>query len=148
MNDRSVQIMEEDGRPEHAVVPIDEYRRMVASLEESADRTAIERAVRENAAGETVPSEVVHAILDGTPPLQAWRRHRGLTLGGLAARVGVTKGHLSQIENGRKSGTPDLVRRLPAALGVTLDDLTGWRDADRDGSDTDPELLRSGGGAR
>ena len=57
-------------------------------------------AVRENAAGETVPGEVVHAILDGTPPLRAWRRHRRLTLGGLAARVGVTKGYLSQIENG------------------------------------------------
>ena len=71
MNDRSVQIIEKDGRPEYAVVPIDEYRRMVASLEESADRAAIERAVRENAAGETVPGEVVHAILDGVPPLRA-----------------------------------------------------------------------------
>ena len=134
MNDRGVQIIEKDGRPEYAVVPIDEYRRMVASLEESADRAAIERAVRENAAGETVPGEVVHAILDGEPPLRAWRRHRRLTLGGLAARVGVTKGYLSQIENGRKSGTLDLVRRLAAALGVTLDDLAGWRDENDDGS--------------
>ena len=134
MNDRGVQIIEKDGRPEYAVVPIDEYRRMVASLEESEDRAAIERAVRENAAGETVPGEVVHAILDGAPPLRAWRRHRRLTLGALAARVGVTKGYLSQIENGRKSGTLDLVRRLAAALGVTLDDLAGWRDADEDGS--------------
>ena len=56
MNDRSVQIMEEDGRPEYAVVPIDEYRRMAASLEEAADRAAIERAVREDAAGETFPA--------------------------------------------------------------------------------------------
>ncbi len=134
MNDRGVQIIEKDGRPEYAVVPIDEYRRMVASLEESADRAAIERAVRENAAGETVPGEVVHAILDGAPPLRAWRRHRRLTLGALAARVGVTKGYLSQIENGRKSGTLDLVRRLAAALGVTLDDLAGWRDENDDGS--------------
>lgn len=134
MNDRSVQIIEKDGRPEYAVVPIDEYRRMVASLEESADRAAIERAVRENAAGETVPGEVVHAILDGAPPLRAWRRHRRLTLDGLAAKVGVTKGYLSQIENGRKSGTLDLVRRLAGALGVTLDDLAGWREADDDGS--------------
>ena len=57
-----------------------------------------------------------------------------MTLGGLAARVGVTKGYLSQVESGRKSGTLDLFCRLAAALGVTLDDLTGWRDADDGGS--------------
>ncbi len=107
---------------------------MVASLRESEDRVSIDRALRDNEAGETVPGDVVHAILDGEPPLCAWRRHRRLTLGGLAARVDVTKGYLSQIENGRKSGTLDLFRRLAAALGVTLDDLAGWRDADDDGS--------------
>ena len=48
------------------MVPIDEYRRMVAS-EESADRAAIDRALRENEAGDTIPGEVVHAILDGAP---------------------------------------------------------------------------------
>ena len=94
------------------------------------DRKAIDRAWRENAAGETIPCEVVHAILDGAPPLPAWRQHRRLTLDGLAAKVGVTNGYLSQIENGRKSGTLDLVRRLAAALDVTLDDLAGWRDTD------------------
>ena len=134
MSDRGVQIIEKDGRPEYAVVPIDEYRHMVASLEESAARAAADRALRENAAGETIPGDVVHAILDGAPPLRAWRQHRRLTLDGLAARVGVSKGYLSQIENGRKSGTLDLVRRLAVALDVTLDELAGDRDADETGS--------------
>ena len=107
---------------------------MIASLEESEDRAAIDRALRENEAGETVPGEVVHAILDGAPSLRAWRQHRRLTLEGLATRVGVSKGYLSQIENGRKSGTLDLIRRLAAALDVTLDDLAGWKDADAAGS--------------
>ena len=107
---------------------------MIASLQESVDRAVIDRALRENEAGETVPGDVVHAILDGAPPLRAWRRHRRLTLDGLAAKVGVTKGCLSQIENGRKSGTLDLVRRLAAALDVTLDELAGWRDTDRAGA--------------
>ena len=66
---------------------------MVASLGESAARTAVDRALRENEAGETVPGEVVHAILGGTPPLRAWQQHRRLTLDGLAARVGVSKGY-------------------------------------------------------
>ena len=82
MNARDVQIIEKDGRPEYAVVPIDEYRRMVTSLEESADRAAIDQALLENEAGDTIPGEVMHAILGGASPLRAWRRHRGLTLTG------------------------------------------------------------------
>ena len=41
---------------------------MIASRTESTDRAAIDRALRENAAGETIPGEVAHAILDGAPP--------------------------------------------------------------------------------
>ncbi len=127
MNDRNVQIIEKDGRPEYAVLPIDDYHRMVALLEDARDRAAIDRVLREDEAGETVPGEVVHAILDGARPLRAWRRYRGLTLDGLAGRVGVSKGYLSQIEKGRKSGTLDLIRRLAEVLDVTLDDLAGWK---------------------
>ena len=52
MNKRDVQIIEKDGEPEYAVVPIEEYRRMVAVLEDAADSAAIERAWAEDAAGE------------------------------------------------------------------------------------------------
>lgn len=127
MNERNVQIIEKDGQPEYAVLPIEEYRRLVASLEGSADCAAIDRAVSEDAAGETVPGEVVNAILDGASPLRAWRQHRGLTLDALAKRTGVSKGYLSQVENGRKSGTLDLFRRLATVLDVALDDLAGWK---------------------
>ena len=34
MNEQEVQIIEKNGEPEYAVVPIEEYRRMVAALEE------------------------------------------------------------------------------------------------------------------
>lgn len=130
MNERNVQIIEKDGQPEYAVLPIEEYRRLVASLEDSADCAAIDRALSEDAAGETVPGEVVNAILDGAPPLRAWRQHRGCTLEVLAKRTGVSKGYLSQVENGRKSGTLDLFRRLATVLDVALDDLAGWKGED------------------
>lgn len=123
MNERNVQIIEKDGRPEYAILPIEDCRRMVALLEDSADCAAIDRALSEDAAGETVPGEIVNAILDGAPPLRAWRQYRGFTLDALAERTGVSKGYLSQIENGRKSGTLDLFRRLATALDVALDDL-------------------------
>ena len=128
MNERDVQIIEKDGVPEYAVLPIEEYRRMVASLEDAEDCAAIDRALGEYEAGEAVPGEVVHAILEGTPPLRAWRRHRGLTLDALAERMGVSKGYLSQIENGRKPGTLDLFRRLALVLDAAIDDLVGPED--------------------
>ena len=127
LNERNVQIIEKDGQPEYAVLPIEEYRRLIDSLEDSADCAAIDRAVSEDAAGETVPGQVVNAILDGAPPLRAWRQHRGFTLEALAKRTGVSKGYLSQVENGRKSGTLDLFRRLATVLDVALDDLAGWK---------------------
>ena len=68
----------------------------------------------------------MNAILDGASPLRAWRLYRGLTLDVLAERVGVSKGYLSQIEQGRKAGTLGVFRRLAGALGAFIDDLAGW----------------------
>ena len=106
---------------------------MVAALEDAADVAAIERAWGDDAAGETVPGEVVNAILDGASPLRAWRQHRGLTLDVLADRVGVSKGYLSQMEQGRKAGTLSVFRRLADALGAFIDDLAGGEN-ERDGN--------------
>ena len=87
------------------------------------DVQIIERAWAEDAAGETITDEVVKAILDGESPLRVWRKHREFTLDALAGRVGVSKGYLSQIENGQKPGTLDLFRRLAGVLDVALDEL-------------------------
>ena len=65
------------------------------------------------------------AILDGGSPLRVWRKHRAFTLDALAERVGVSKGYLSQIENGQKPGTLGLFRRLAGALDVAMDQLVG-----------------------
>ena len=87
------------------------------------DVQIIERAWAEDAAGETIPGEVVKAILAGESPLRVWRKHRKFTLDALAERVGVSKGYLSQIENGQKPGTLDLFRRLAGVLDVAMDEL-------------------------
>ena len=123
MNEQQVQIIVKDGAPEYAVIPIDAYRRMAAALEDADDAEAIDKAWADDAAGETVPGEVAKGIIDGGPPLRVWRKYRGLTLASLAGRVGVSRGYLSQIENGHKSGTLDLFRRLATALDVSLDQL-------------------------
>ena len=73
----------------------------------NSDCAAIDHALREDEAGDTIPGEIVNAILDGVTPLRAWRRHREFTLEMLADQIGVSKEYLSQIESGRKSGTVD-----------------------------------------
>ena len=123
MNERDVQLIVKDGEPQYAVIPINAYRRMAAALEDAEDAAAIDRAWTDDAAGETVPGDVVKGILDGGSPLRAWRKYRGLTLASLARTVGVSSGYLSQIENGHKSGTLDLFRRLAGALNVSIDQL-------------------------
>ena len=102
---------------------IDDYRRLIDLLDDTSDCAAIDRVLREDEAGETIPGEIVHAILDGVTPLRAWRQHREFTLDMLADRIGVSKEHLSQIEKGQKSGTVDIYRRLSTILDVALDDL-------------------------
>ena len=96
---------------------------MVDLLDDNSDCVAIDRALREDEAGDTIPGEIVYAILDGATPLRAWRQHREFTLEMLADRIGVSKEHLSQIENGQKSGTLDIFRQLSTILDVELDDL-------------------------
>lgn len=127
MSEQDVQIIEKDGAPEYAVVPIETYRRMVAAFEDAADIAAVERAWADDAAGETIPGEVVKTILDGEPPLRAWRKYRAFTLEALAERVGVSKGYLSQIENGQKTGSLGLLRQLASVLNVSIDGLIGWK---------------------
>ena len=56
-------------------------------------------------------------------PLRIFRLHRGLTLDALAAAIGVTKGFLSQVENGHKNLSVDVLKKAAAALEVDIDDL-------------------------
>ena len=41
----------------------------------------------------------------------------------MAASSGIGKAHIGHIENGRRAGTVDTLRRLAGALDCTLDDL-------------------------
>ncbi len=126
MNSSSVQIIEKDGDPQFAVVPIETYREIVARLEDIEDYAAIEQTMLDDRDGRTVPGETVNAILSGVSPLRAWREYYGIKLESLAKQVGVSKSYLSQIENRRKSGTLALYCRISVVLEVPIDDLVEW----------------------
>ena len=67
--------------------------------------------------------ELVDRLLAGENPVRAWREYRGLTGVELAAAAGVAASYLSAIENRKKPGSINALKRLATALRVDVDDL-------------------------
>lgn len=107
-------------------IPVEEYQRLLALAEGMSDGMAYDRAVAALANGEEelLPAPMAQRIVAGESPLRVWRDHRGLTQTALADRTGVNRVQISNIESGAKSGSVQTLKKLAAALGVALDDLT------------------------
>lgn len=112
----SRQIITQGGKPAFVVIPIEEWRRIEATLEDREDAAAV-RAFLQNPT-ETFPEAVVAAILDGTHPLKALREHRGLTQAALAKASRTSAVYLSQIERGGRQAGRALLAKLGKALDV------------------------------
>ena len=87
---KRVQIIEHNGKPAFAVVPIDLWERVCESLDDAHAVAAYDRAVAQDD-GFTIPAAVMRAELDGSHSVRAWREHRGLTLQALADAAGISK---------------------------------------------------------
>ncbi len=122
-----VTIIERDGKPEYAVLEYPEYERLVAAADLAADFAAL-AALDADADEEDLPDEMVARLVGGDHPVRVWREHRGMTGRQLADAVAVRQSYISQIETGKREGTIDVLRRIAAALGITLDDLYPARD--------------------
>ncbi len=107
------------------VIPEADYQRLVSASEDAADRLAVADFRRRLAAGEEelVPDAVAGRLLAGDNPVRVWREYRGLTISALAAKAGIGQPYLSEIETGKKDGGINTMKKLAAALGVSLDDL-------------------------
>jgi hypothetical protein len=102
----SVQVIERDGKPEWAVIPYEEYERLVEEAEMLQDVRAYDEAKKAIAKGEElVPSEVTYAILDGGNPVRV--------------------PYLSQIESGKRRGSAEVLAAIAKELGLSLDDIVG-----------------------
>jgi len=111
----SAQIITSKGKPAFAVLPIAEYRRLLALAEDRADLDDANRVLGRITSGEeeTLSAEFVAALVAAkTHPLRLWRKHRGLTLQALGDATGVTRSALSQIEGGKTRATAALLRKL------------------------------------
>jgi DNA-binding XRE family transcriptional regulator len=122
-----IQIIERNGKPEWAVLPYEDYLKLIEQaelLEDIRDFDEISAAM-ERGEEELIPAEVVNAILDGKNPIKVWREYRGLTQQQLADRVQISKPYLSQLETSKRTGTIEVLSAIAKALDVSLEQVTG-----------------------
>jgi DNA-binding XRE family transcriptional regulator len=119
----TVQIVDIAGQ-KMAMLPVADYERLLDLAEDRSDTLAAAAAEdRRCAAEEYLPVEMVDRLLAGEGPLRVWRKHRGMTLAELSGEAGITIGFLSDIERGKRRGSPILFRKLAEALRVSADDI-------------------------
>lgn len=99
-----------DGSAQHAILPWQDYQALV-------------RAAEGHGLQPPIPAEVRHAIADGGHPVRAWREHRGLNQGQLAAMIGISRAYLAQIEGGERTGTLEVMARIARALNRPIEHL-------------------------
>jgi DNA-binding XRE family transcriptional regulator len=123
----NVQIIERDGKPEWAILPYEDYLKLLEEAEMLEDIREYDaaKAALERGEEELIPADVVFAILDGENPIRVWREYRGLTQQQLANAAGISKPYLSQIETGKRIGTTDILSSIAKVLDVSLNEIAG-----------------------
>jgi DNA-binding XRE family transcriptional regulator len=117
-----IQFIERNGKREFAVIPIELYERLSAVLED-VDDAALADAARAADDGFRIPAAVVNALLEGEQPVKVWREQRGLTQDALAAKAGISKAYLCQIETRKRVGALKTLRAIADALAVSVNEL-------------------------
>ena len=119
------QIIRTPGGEELVVLPRDEYEALLEradhSAEDADDVGVYDARKAELAAGGAVlPPRVSAAMLRGESRLKAIRNWRGETQAHLSSVTGIGQGYLSDLENGRRAGTPETIAKLAQALNVPV----------------------------
>ncbi len=96
----------------HAVVDLDGHAHVL--LKEAVFQDLLRMAGRE----ETIPHEVVSAMVDGASPLRAWREHLGITQAEVAAVMGISQPAYAQMENSKQPRKTTL-KSAAQALGIS-----------------------------
>ena len=107
---------------ELVVLPRSDYEALVAAAE-ARDEDAVDIAVYDQRKAELgagldarLPPEVSARILKGESLLKALRNWREMTQMHLAFKTGLGQGYLSDLESGRRKGTPETLKTIAAAL--------------------------------
>jgi DNA-binding XRE family transcriptional regulator len=108
---------------ELVVLPRAEYEELLGRASHDAEN-ADARKAELAADGVVLPPEVSAAILRGDSRLKAIRNWRDETQQHLAFKTGIGQGYLSDLENGRRTGTPDTIAKLAKALKAPVEWLS------------------------
>lgn len=105
-----------DGK-NYVLVSEDDYEDLIDSLEAQAIMARV------MAGEETFPHELIVELSQTDSRIRTYRKYRGMTGTELAEAAGISQPHLSDIENGKKAGSVDVLKRIATALRLDLDDL-------------------------
>jgi DNA-binding XRE family transcriptional regulator len=106
------------GGEELAILPRAELEDIIASAKH-AHALVDYRAGRDPG----LDAQEMRAFLAAPTPLAFWRRKRGLTQAALAAQTQLAQNYVSELENGKRAGSPGQWLKLARALDVRLEEL-------------------------
>jgi hypothetical protein len=123
------QIIRTPSGEELVVLPRAEYEALLERADHEAedveDVAIYDARKAELAAGGVVlPAEVSAAVLRGDSRLKAIRNWRDETQLHLTFKTGIGQGYLSDLESGRRAGTPETMAKLAQALNVPVEWLS------------------------
>lgn len=127
----TVQFIRTPGGDDLAVLPRNEYDRLVTLAAEAQEDAAASRIVRNSTRAVkegrevVLPKSVVDRLTEGENAVRVIREWRGMIQGELAVAAGISQNYLSEIENGRRKGPAELQKKFARALGVPVDLLIG-----------------------
>jgi DNA-binding transcriptional regulator YiaG len=111
-----IQIIRMPDGGELVVMPKADYEALLAGsdAEDAADAALFNERMAELANGETValPPEVSTAMLQGASLLAALRKWKGMTQQDVCSRINIGQGYLSDLESGRRAGSPATLQAL------------------------------------
>ncbi len=119
-----VQTIEQDGQPVFAVIPYDEYEKLLNAAKGKDKYSNLDKIVAAIEAGEeTFPLEFVEKLVETNSRLREWRKYRCLTQTQLASKARISQSAIATIELGKRVPNMNTGRRLADALKCDIDDL-------------------------
>jgi DNA-binding XRE family transcriptional regulator len=123
----NVQFIRTPGGGDLAVLPRNEYDRLVALAAEVQEDAAASRLVRSSTRAlregreVVLPKAVADRLAHGDNAVRVIREWRNMIQGELAVAAGISQNYLSEIETGRRKGPAELQKKLARALAVPID---------------------------
>ncbi len=119
-------ILDEAGAPAFAVIPWDEYDRLINAYrfieeERLSDEELLERLDSNDE--EYFPSEVVDRLLAKENPVTVYREYRDMSRAELATAAGISENELAKMESGPRAVPAGHLPAVAKALGLDYDDL-------------------------